>query len=404
MNTLLISLCHAGDLLIYYAFAVFFAACFGGGSLGTVWAGVLGCAVCFALAAKFGQKRALRTLCAAVSFALLALPGAAADRVALVPAAGYTVWLAWRGDFALSAEGQIDRFRLFCRCWPPFALVLGLIWNGQVMLSAALPVAVVAVLGQIFLMRLLRLDLASLRQKEAIAYTLGVLAGLSLLAFGFSRGFVADILRAVYLAVLVPVVQLPLRGVAWVAEHILFGPLRALVAWLMARRTGQPVEQSAVSTSGEAAQKAAENDALLAIDWAAVLSVAGVILVAVLAFLLLRRLAAHRGKATDPDAPEAVRRAAPVREERWPVFFLGPVARVRRAYRAYLRLCDARGVALHPGDTSADVAARAREAGAGFDPEAEAELRALYCAARYADKATAQDAARAAELVRKLEK
>ena len=50
------------------------------------------------------------------------------------------------------------------------------------------------------------------------------------------------------------------------------------------------------------------------------------------------------------------------------------------------------------GDTSLDLTGRAF----GMDFAAEAELRQIYLKARYNGTATAEDAARAAELVRKI--
>ena len=94
----------------------------------------------------------------------------------------------------------------------------------------------------------------------------------------------------------------------------------------------------------------------------------------------------------------AKRRTSLRTRRRWPGFFLSPNARVRREYRAYLDYCEAHGLTILRGDTSLDIMGRA----SGMDYAAEAELREIYLRARYAETATAEDAARAAELVKKI--
>ena len=67
-------------------------------------------------------------------------------------------------------------------------------------------------------------------------------------------------------------------------------------------------------------------------------------------------------------------------------------------YAIYLDHCQRHGVTILRGDTSLDLTGRAF----GMDFAAEAELRQIYLKARYNGTATAEDAARAAELVRKI--
>ena len=97
-------------------------------------------------------------------------------------------------------------------------------------------------------------------------------------------------------------------------------------------------------------------------------------------------------------APMTKRRTFLRTRRRWPGLFLSPNARVRREYRAYLDYCEAHGLTILRGDTSLDIMGRA----SGMDYVAEAELREIYLRARYAETATAEDAARAAELVKKI--
>ena len=77
-----------------------------------------------------------------------------------------------------------------------------------------------------------------------------------------------------------------------------------------------------------------------------------------------------------------------------------PVGRVwsREELLQVGRICQRHGVTILRGDTSLDLTGRAF----GMDFAAEAELRQIYLKARYNGTATAEDAARAAELVRKI--
>ena len=93
-----------------------------------------------------------------------------------------------------------------------------------------------------------------------------------------------------------------------------------------------------------------------------------------------------------------MRRSTHKRARRWPGLFLSPVDKVRREYAVYLDHCQRHGVTILRGDTSLDLTGRAF----GMDFAAEAELRQIYLKARYNGTATAEDAARAAELVRKI--
>ena len=123
-------------------------------------------------------------------------------------------------------------------------------------------------------------------------------------------------------------------------------------------------------------------------------------LFAVVLLILAVRHILRRGRTAEPTSavPMTKRRTSLRTRRRWPGLFLSPNARVRREYRAYLDYCEVHGLTILPGDTSLDIMGRA----SGMDYAAEAELREIYLRARYAETATAEDAARAAELVKKI--
>ena len=130
-----------------------------------------------------------------------------------------------------------------------------------------------------------------------------------------------------------------------------------------------------------------------------VLAVVAVLLAAAVLVWVVWRILRRGRSAQEPNADALQKqRTAPRVHRRWPAFFLSPAARVRQAYRQYLAYCETHGLTILPGDTSQDLTGRA----SGVDYAAEAELRQIYLRARYAGTATAKDAARAAELVRKI--
>lgn len=146
------------------------------------------------------------------------------------------------------------------------------------------------------------------------------------------------------------------------------------------------------------AQKAAENAEPL-IDGMSMLTVLGILLAVLCAVLVVRHFLHQKFRHTDTACTDTtVRRSTHKRVRRWPGLFLSPVDKVRREYAIYLDHCQRHGVTILRGDTSLDLTGRAF----GMDFAAEAELRQIYLKARYNGTATAEDAARAAELVRKI--
>ena len=180
MTAFLHGLRMMGDLLIYSAFAAFFAACLGGTLAAQI---LLLPALCYGVSACFLNRPILRTGCAAVSLLGLLLVPDWVDRAAYLPAVFYPLYLAWKGEYLLSADRQADIFLLFCKAYPVFAILLSLAWNGKVMLAVSLPLAVWAVLLQIFLMRVLRQAPALYRNPGYLLANAGLLMLLGV--FGF---------------------------------------------------------------------------------------------------------------------------------------------------------------------------------------------------------------------------
>lgn len=136
-----------------------------------------------------------------------------------------------------------------------------------------------------------------------------------------------------------------------------------------------------------------------------VLKIVGLVAAAAAIWLFFRWLAGHR-RETEPRTEARMETTLLPKGSRSPrqrELAGGSAAlSVRKSYRRFLRLCRARGVELRPGFTSLQIQRRS----CSLRPnEAQAEeLRSLYVKARYANRATRQEAKRAEELVGELKK
>ena len=391
-----------GDLLIYGTFAAFFTACLGGGPVPLL---LLLPAVCYGVSACFSQRRILRTGCAVLSLLGLLLVPDRVDQAAYLPAVFYAVYLAWKGDYLLSASRQSDVFFLFCKVYPVFAVALSLIWDADVMLTVSLPLAVWAAFLQIFLMRVLRQAPAVYQKPSYLLRSAGSLAVLAALGFLLScptvLGGAQAVVKAFYFGLVVPVLTLPLALLAWLAEHALLPAMTALLRWIAARSgnldpdllespPGQSSAGQSLPTAGEPLM-----------DGERLLDILGLILLAAgCAWLFRRLLQANKAKQFPlTKTGQTQTRKLPRRAHRRPAFFLSSNARIRRAYSRYLERQVQHGVLRTPSETSLDRLGRTPF----LDQEAERQLRRLYLKARYGECATLQDAAAAERLEKALE-
>ena len=392
-----------GDLLIYGTFAAFFTACLGGGPVPLL---LLLPSVCYGVSACFSQRRILRTGCAVLSLLGLLLVPDRVDQAAYLPAVFFAVYLAWKGDYLLSASRQSDVFFLFCKVYPVFAVALSLIWDADVMLTVSLPLAVWAAFLQIFLMRVLRQAPAVYQKPSYLLRSAGSLAALAALGFLLSRptvlGGAQAVVKAFYFGLVLPVLTLPLALLAWLAEHALLPAMTALLRWIAARSgnldpdllespPGQSSAGQSLPTAGEPLM-----------DGERLLDILGLVLLAAgCAWLFRRLLQANKAKQFPlTKTGQTQTRKLPRRAHRRPAFFLSPNARIRRAYGRYLERQVQHGVPRTPSETSLDRLGRTPF----LDQEAERQLRRLYLKARYGECATPQDAAAAERLEKVLER
>ena len=375
-----------GDLLIYGAFASFFAACLGGGPAPLL---LLLPAFCYGVSACFSQRRALRTGCAAISLLGLLAPGWT-NRAAFLPAVFYALYLAWKGDYPLSAGRQSDVFLLFCKIYPVFSAAFGIIWDADAMLAVSLPLAVWAAFLQVFLMRVLRQAPAVYQKPSYLVRSAGSLAALAALGFLLSRpavlGGAQAAVKTVYFGLAVPVLTLLL---AWLAEHVLLPAMTSLLRWIAAR-SGNPDPDLLESLPGQ--PSAGQNlppagEPLM--DGEQLLAILGLVLLAAgCAWLFRRLLHANKTKSSSLAQTGQTQTQTIPRQTRrhWSAFFLSPNTRIRRVTRT-------------PSETSLDRLGRTPF----LDQEAERQLRHLYLKARYGECATPQDAAAADRLEQALE-
>lgn len=205
---------------------------------------------------------------------------------------------------------------------------------------------------------------------------------------------------AVYFGGIVPVLQLFLNNIVVQGVTWLFHGILQFIHWLFTLFPPKPLERTEIVSTDEVianAQKAAENAEPL-IDGMSMLTVLGILLAVLCAVLAVRHFLRQKFRHTDTACTDTtVRRSTHKRTRRWPGLS-------QPGGQGAARVCHLSGPLPAPrrdhpaGDTSLDLTGRAF----GMDFAAEAELRQIYLKARYNGTATAEDAARAAELVRKI--
>lgn len=196
------------DLALYYALAGYFVVSFGGR---LPWLCLLAPAVCFGLSAYLaGRGQLVRLAALAPMLLCFALPGAPVEKLAYLPAAGYTLVLAMAGEYRLDRSRHIDRFWTALKVYPAFAVLAG-VWNPSALVRGSLPALAAGLAVDVYLMRVLRRDPETYRQARFLARSALPLGTLALLAALLSWEPVAQALagalRQVYGVTLLPVLE-----------------------------------------------------------------------------------------------------------------------------------------------------------------------------------------------------
>lgn len=390
------------DLCYYLAFACFFGSTFGQESFLMPAAALL--AMCAVLARWIDGKKpesVLRFLPLLLLGALAFFPPDLPGCIVLIPAAGFTVYTIWRRSFTPDYYQEIDNFSLMLKI-PILPLIVALLLLEKARIERfSLPYLVAFLLCSVFLLRLLRHGEETMAQPRFRLMNLLAVAGAVLAALlMFSRPFRFAVRKAV---------SLVLGAIAYVL-NFLFKPLIPLINSLFERIKNSlghravaepPIQQDYQTTNPPFTIEFPVPDTPqkdLSTVWT-ILVILFFLALLTGAVLLFRKLLS--GRSVPRSEPGIVRRffvSDPEKHrERLSRFGSTPAQRVRYWYRQHLILTQKSGGLLKPTlntrqqQQTADVTLR-------HSLEEHARLRELYLPARYADRATEQDAKEAQAL------
>lgn len=395
-----------GDLGLYYCAAGTFAALFGGKLALEL---LLLQSACFALSSALRRNKAARLAALAPALVLYVIPAAPADMVCAAPALAYLVYLVWTDNYQLSRYRQADVFNAI-RNVALGALALG---AGAAFLSAAedllqavlsvgIPAALIAAGASVLLMRSLRHEVQVYLQPGYQAVNVVGVASLALAALVLGSKWalraVVFLLSSTYNYVIAPL----LMGLA-----VIFGTVMSLLypvlVWLMQMRKEMADNSNIIVSDDSGFQEQLDKMNLPTASMELILRIvlALAILAAVAALVLLFRWLSQR-HSDGAGRSSPFRRdlgAGMERERTGPGSYAG---RIRRQYRAYLRMCRDRGLEFERSDTSTDVG---RKSLPEFpDEEALCALRDLYQRARYSGEVSREDYQRFRRLMGTLKK
>jgi len=387
------------DLGAYYAFGGAIAAISGGGEklMGVL---ILQSAA-YALSC-LPKKRGFRLVLLIPLAVCFFLPGLfIPDRILLTPPTLYLLYLAWTGDSALSWNRHVSLFKGFLSAYLPFALLAVLLGAKEELLLCSLPYGLMMLVSSVLLMRALRHDESVYRELRFLLIN-GI--GVAILAVGaflmsteaFRQGCEA-VIGTVYKFVIAPVLMLLL---------CLMGGIVAGLGWLLSRiRKPQPegdgevldlVFQSAEEILGlEEMQTAAETNPVWWIVFATLL------ILTVLFFFFRWLVRRHPEEAKVPGSETRLQLEGDISRPKEPPRG-SPVQKVRAIYRKFLKLCERQGLYLEPSTTSKDVEHEAQH----YYPNQHisGEMRKIYLAARYAERAEKADVVKMRSLLASLKK
>ena len=364
------------DCAIFYFFAAPAAAYLGGGQL--LLCALLQSAV-YALSRIPRQRWPRLPILLLLSLCYLLRWGIWADMAAVTPVTAYILWQ----SLADKPSPELSRQReLFSECWKPLiaGFVTAVVFKN---ISATVPFGILYFVSSVILLRMLRHDpqvygnpsfqlvnLASIAVIAAFAALCGSPAFLKL----FSGYVFAPVVAALgYIPALLADLLLPL--------------LRQL---LPPPQTEHRPEFNIASTGDEEFHSGrfslTEGNTLEIVLLLIGLTVACIVLVKLFRWLSKRSPEQSRSEAkpSEQRGTQRTRKAASA-ESADP-----NVAKIRREYKGFLKLCAKLGISRNPGTTTRDIEAMALEKdslAANAEP-----IRKLYIRARYAGSASREDA------------
>lgn len=334
---------------------------------------------------------------------LALLPGGLKAFVLVLPPILYLAYLLYKKQYLPSHSDLADSFVLLCKILPIpmiFTLLLG---GTEIFTVFSFPYLIIFLAVRVFLLRILRHDETVLRKRgfrfvNALEVSLVLLLALALFS-DTARSMLFGGVKFIYHGIVVPL--LILVSYVFAAFGWLFLRLRALL------RGEKPTELMEIKSAQEniknlvKPEEGVPSEALFRI-----LLALGIVLAAVLVFLLFRRLAANRGRrfASAGTETRELLDAPPPAAQRGVKRFAGsPPMKVRYWYRRYLLLARSRGAGLTEYQNSLE---QLQETESRFieNKAALCRLRALYLPARYSERADHAAAAEAKKIYLSLRK
>ncbi len=387
------------DLGAYYAFGGAIAAIFGGGEKLMIVLTLQSAAYALSCLPKKRGFRLLLLLPTVGAFFLggIGLP----DRILLLPAAAYLIYLAWIGDSVLSWGRHVSLFKGFLSAYVPYVLLAVMLGARDELLYCSLPYSLTMLIASVLLMRALRHDEGVYREARfQMINGIGV-AFLALGAFLMSteafRQGCELVIGSVYQYLIAPILMLLL---------CIMGGIVAALDWLIShirkpQHKDEPevldlVYESVEEVLGlEEMQQTTDSNPIV---W----TVIAVLVILTVLFLFFRWLARrHPPEEKAPGSETRLQLEGDILRPKEPPRG-SPVQKVRALYRKFLKLCERQGLQLEPSTTSRDVEYDAQQ----FFPNqrASGEMREIYIAARYAERAEKADVVKMKNLLAGLKK
>ena len=396
--TLLVFLKAVYDLGFYFTVAGIAASALGARTI-TLLIGIVGCAAVFTLSYPLRKRGALRFLPVLGYAFLMLLPLTKRPLILFLPIPVYHLTLIARGRYLPTWDQQAGQFKPYCVGSALLLLAAAVVTSVGEPARTIAVMALITVTCSVLLTRALRHDPEVCAQPAFQLLNGSLLAGVLLGAVFFSSDLFLSGMRAVitfvYDRIICPILLLICQIIGY-AVYLLFRLLPIDMRGEMPDMSG--LTNNFLTEETEAAGTAAEQSHPALKVLLILIAAAAVGFVLYRLFVYLSR---DTGSGREIPAEQSYERKDLPAEKRPRAGLFGgtPAERVRRQYRAYLKLCRADGMKIAPSDTSQNVLDRSRR---HADPEEE--LRGLYLRARYAGEADKKDADRAAELVREIKK
>lgn len=392
-----------GDLAFFYAFAGGISACCGGNGL--ILPMIIQ-SVCFGLSVRLKNKVLKVLVLLSMALCFLLPEGMWADWVVIALGCIYVIYLSVTAQFIergrkthfakglMSWSAQVDKFRLFIKIYPIYAILMILIGFYSSIVQVSVPMAIIMVMVSVLLMRALRHDSQVYMQKKYM-----LINGVTVIVT----------LVVAWLITLRPVVDALLKGLLWLYRTLIapiliglawiFGYAMSLIAYFfswLAKMLGGTRE--AINPIGEMGppeiitqhiESSGGSGAFILNLLLAIVIIIGIVVV-VKCFLWLGRkrqveeygsVHAHKEN-VGPTVKEMTKEQSQS----------GSVWQVRKWYRRFMLLYEQKVAKVHVSNTSAELEKRALHT--WKDKEVLDEIRDIYIRARYAHQAERLDVKR----------